>query len=234
MHAVQHLRDGHIVCRGPKRGTLLRRRTVQHAVVIPRRTRLHRRGIADLHLVLFLFLFALAGLALSGGRGGGHGRNGHHFSAEAVLGPRLGGEAGGHTLAHHVGLVLQGGILHHREAACHPALGLLDHMGQLMAQHIHAGALIQQDIGALGYRLNPHLLRDMTPADADIGKVRAETRLKLLPQLGGHGLRRSGAGQVKHLAPGGRRLLDGRNSPIRGLAFCHMGLHVTRPPSQKW
>ena len=37
----------------------------------------------------------------------------------------------------------------------HAPLGLLDHMGQFVAQHVHAGALIQQDVGALGHRLDP-------------------------------------------------------------------------------
>ena len=83
-------------------------------------------------------------------------------------------------------------------------------MGQLMAQHVHAGPLVQQDVRALDHRLHAQLLGDVAPADADIGKVRAEARLEFLPQLGRHGLGRARAGQVEHLAPGRRRLLNGR------------------------
>ena len=162
--------------------------------------------LADAGRLLFLILlggllrlFLRLGLALGRCGGGGHGRNGHGLAAKPILAPHLGGQSGGDPGSHHIGLVLQPGVLHHGVASGHPALGLLHHMGQLMAQHVHTGAAIQQDIGTFGYRLDPKLLGNMAPADTDIGKIGTETGLKLLPQSRRHGLRRASIGHMKHL-----------------------------------
>ena len=80
-------------------------------------------------------------------------------------------------------------------------------MGQLMTQHVHTGSLVQQNIRALSRRLDSQRLRNAAPADADVGEVRGKARLKLLPQLGRHGLRCACTGLVQQFTPGWRRIL---------------------------
>ena len=88
-------------------------------------------------------------------------------------------------------------------------------MGQLVAQHVHAGALIQQDVGALGHRLNPQLL-GMWPRLMRMLE-------KSAPKPGSNFSRSWGdmgwgapAAEMEQLAPGGRLLLDGRRGALRG------------------
>ena len=178
---------------------------------------------------LVFLRFVLPDFTLGGGGGGGHGGNGHGFPDEALAG----GKAGGRPLAHHISFMLQGSVLHHREAVRYPPLGLLNHMGQLVAEYIHTRTVIQQDVRALGHRLYAQTFRDIAPADADIGEIRTEARLEFLPQLRRHGLGRAGAGQVQQLAPGGNRIpcvgrgsLGGGHGAVRCLAFIHIGIHI--------